>query len=76
MEKLDKDIFGGSIGGPIMKDRVFFYEYIYDKKVGRAVSHRTMVYDVRSNAFIDLKPKRQPVGFKHRQRDRRRAKDR
>jgi hypothetical protein len=23
--KLDKDIFGGSIGGPIIKDRVFFY---------------------------------------------------
>ena len=23
--KLDKDIFGGSIGGPIKKDRVFFY---------------------------------------------------
>jgi len=45
------------------KDRVFFYEYIHDRKAGPALSHRTMVYDVQGNAFVDLKPKRQPPGL-------------
>jgi hypothetical protein len=42
------------------KDQVFYYEYAGDK--AKAERQGTWVYDVRSNTFIDLKPKRHPPG--------------
>ncbi len=40
------------------KNQVFFYECVGDK--GKIKRQHTWVYDIKTNKFIDLKPKRQP----------------
>ena len=43
------------------RDRIFFQEFA--GKGDKVRSHRTLVYDVKTNRFIDLKPKRLPPGL-------------
>ncbi len=48
--KLDKDIFGGAVGGPVVKDRVFFY-FNYERLA--EASERPVVRAVPSDSFRD-----------------------
>ncbi len=45
------------------KDRLFWYEYSFDRKENKATRQATWVYDLKTNAWIDLKPKSQPPGL-------------